>query len=92
MKIKVTVGEDFIISLYSNPTTGYMWEANYDSRFIKLTKKDFYLRPNALVGAGGLDLFEFEPYKPGNTEISMLYKRPWEKAPIEKRVYKINIS
>lgn len=91
MEIEVPVGENFIISLYSDPTTGYGWEAAYDSSFITLTKRAFYSQPHNPVGGGGLEAFEFEPYNAGYTEISMLYKRPWEKTPIERRVYKINI-
>jgi inhibitor of cysteine peptidase len=90
MEIEVFVGENFIVALYSNPTTGYKWEAEYDSDFVELIRQGYYVAPS--VASGGLDAFEFRPYKVGETHITMSYKRPWEGAPIRKEVYKIKIK
>jgi predicted secreted protein len=32
--VEVMVGENFIIALDSNPTTGYVWDAKFDTNFI----------------------------------------------------------
>jgi predicted secreted protein len=37
--VEVMVGENFIIALDSNPTTGYVWDAKFDTNFIKHDKE-----------------------------------------------------
>ena len=92
--VEVMVGEDFIIALDSNPTTGYIWEAKFNSNFIKHDKeidRKFY-SASERIGAGGKEEFKFQPLKSGKTEIIMLYKRVWEAEPIEKKVFNIEIK
>lgn len=92
--VEVMVGETFIISLDSNPTTGYVWEAQLDSNFIKHDREDdrtFYTASEE-IGAGGKEEFKFQPLKSGKTEIIMLYKRVWEAEPIEKKIFNIEIN
>ena len=31
-----------------------------------------------MVGAGGVEFFRFKALKSGQTEITMVYRRPWE--------------
>ena len=40
-EITAQVGEEFIIALESNPTTGYAWEAQYDSSILQLVDRRF---------------------------------------------------
>ena len=92
--VEVMVGESFIISLDSNPTTGYEWEVNFELNFIKHDEekdRKFY-RTSDEIGAGGKEEFEFQPLKSGKTEIIMRYKRVWEAEPIEKKVFNIEVK
>ena len=59
--MNVRLNEDFMLSLESN-TTGYVWEAIFDSTFLDL-KKDFKASDEKSVGAGGMEIFTFLPIK-----------------------------
>ena len=82
---------DFTISLESNPTTGYVWEASFDSAYLDLKKKDFKASDAKSVGAGGKEIFTFVPIRSGKTEITMVHKRPWESGSLEERKCPIEI-
>ena len=75
--ITVPVGVSFTISVSSNPSTGYSWEAGFDQSLLKLIKR--YTPSNSgLMGASGVENFEFEGMKPGSTDIYLNYKRSFE--------------
>jgi len=90
-EIRVPIQGKFIISLESNPTTGYVWEARFDTEFIQLIKRKFH--PSQGIGAGGIETFEFQASKCGEIGIKMLYKRPWTKdeSAIEKKIFQVKI-
>lgn len=90
--MEAKVQEAFSISLDSNPTTGYSWEADFDPDFIKLREKSFERGSSGAIGAGGSEKFTFLPLKAGETAIRMSYKRPWESKTAEERSFKIIIG
>jgi len=75
--ITVPVGVRFTISVSSNPSTGYSWEAGFDQSLLKLVKR-YTPSSSGLIGAGGVENFEFEGMRPGNTDIYLNYKRSFE--------------
>ena len=87
---EVIVDGTFIISLESNPTTGYSWQAEFDAEFLELVNEDFS-SDSALLGAGGIQKFEFLALKQGQVDVTMIYKRPWEEESIDKKVVPIKI-
>jgi len=85
------VGDSFILSLDSNPTTGYVWQAEFDDELLELMGTNFVLSSD-LIGAGGIESFEFRALKKGETEITMVYKRSWEEGYIDKVIYSVHIT
>jgi len=75
--ITVPVGVKFTISVKSNPSTGYGWEAGFDQSLLKLVKR-YIPSESGLIGASGVENFEFEGMRPGNTDIYLNYKRSFE--------------
>jgi inhibitor of cysteine peptidase len=75
--IKAETGEPFSIELESNPTTGFQWEASFDSSKIKLKDKEV-VPSGASFGAAGKEIFTFEPVAQGSSTIRLNYKRSWE--------------
>ena len=55
--ISVSVDQEFVIALDSNPTTGYDWEESYDESMLRLDETESKYVPDekaaGLVGAGG---------------------------------------
>jgi inhibitor of cysteine peptidase len=90
--MNVSLNNDFILSLESNPTTGYHWEATFSSAFLELKRRDFEVSDTGSIGKGGIEKFTFLPIKTGETEIIMIYKRPWESKPADERSFRIVID
>ncbi len=88
---EVAVGDSFSFSLDSNPTTGYMWSAHFNPEFLELVDTE-YEPSSDLIGAGGIESFEFRALNVGDTEITMVYERSWEEGYIEKAIYNVHIT
>jgi len=96
-QLTVKVNEKFKIKLESNPSTGYEWIPEYDSEFLKLIKSKYYLPKDIgetiAAGEPGTQKFVFKALKPGETDITMNYVRPWENCiPAEQIVYHVKIT
>ena len=89
--IQVAVGEEFALELAGNPTTGYMWQINADSRHLELLGQKFEAG-GAGVGAGGREVFHFRALAAGDTEIACEYRRPWDKETRDTKHYRVAIS
>jgi predicted secreted protein len=80
----VPVGQTFILSLPSNPSTGYSWNfaQTYDDKLLELTADNAYLSEedsgHLTVGQGGRSYWKFKALLNGTTEINLQYARPWE--------------
>ena len=95
--INVSVDQEFIIALESNPTTGYSWQASYDETALELVGGESTYEPGEasqedLVGAGGTESFRFKALKAGETDITMVYKRSWEEYFAEQKVFTVDIK
>jgi predicted secreted protein len=91
--VPATVGEDLLITLDSNATTGYSWEAEFDEHYFILRSKDFIGDRNGpKLGAAGKEVFTFTPIQAGEAAITMGYGRPWESRPIETKIFNYIIS
>jgi len=90
--ITVPVGISFTISVSSNPSTGYSWVASYDHSLLKLIKQ--YAPSNSgLMGASGVENFEFQGMRPGQTQVYLNYQRGWEpnSPTTETKTYNVTI-
>jgi inhibitor of cysteine peptidase len=95
--IDSSVNKQFIvlIALESNPSTGYSWQAEYNTEMLELIEQTFepgeYAKEN-IVGAGGTELFRFKALSKGQTDITFNYKRPWETEVLETKVFTVDIK
>jgi len=79
--IDIGANQEFVIALGSNPTTGYSWQESHDENMLQLMEKTYKPGKEAkqgAVGAGGVEYFRFKTLKTGETEITLVYRRPWE--------------
>ena len=92
--ISVGINQEFIIALDSNPTTGYDWEESHDDSLLSLVDDEYKPDEKAagLVGAGGTQYFRFKAIKTGQTEITLVYRRPWETEILEQKVFNVDIK
>ena len=93
-QIQISQNQKITITLDSNPTTGYIW-TNTDSsiKIIRQIKKTKFKASSKKMGAGGKQSFIFEAKDIGDTELKLIYHRPWEKniAPIDTFIVNIKI-
>lgn len=96
--IDVKKGEDFVIALESNPSTGYLWELveEPDSSILAFESMR-YVQPvteEGTVGAPGKELWRFDTLEAGSAKISFKYVRPWEKdaEPEKTAEFTVNVS
>lgn len=92
--IWVPLNDLLLITLESNPTTGYDWIFSVapDSRILKLLK--FYqevINPN-IVGSPSLEHWLYEAVGEGTTRIELVYKRPWEMTVPPEQTFSICIN
>jgi inhibitor of cysteine peptidase len=93
--ISVSLNQEFIVALNSNPTTGYTWQQNYDETMLKLVEKTYEQNKEAnppVVGAGGTEFFRFKSLKRGETEITLVYMRTWEAQSADHKVFTVKIK
>eukprot|EP00027_Filamoeba_sp_ATCC50430_P017031 CAMPEP_0168578628 /NCGR_PEP_ID=MMETSP0413-20121227/21435_1 /TAXON_ID=136452 /ORGANISM="Filamoeba nolandi, Strain NC-AS-23-1" /LENGTH=94 /DNA_ID=CAMNT_0008612489 /DNA_START=32 /DNA_END=312 /DNA_ORIENTATION=+ len=75
----VKKGETFTVSVPSNVTTGYSWEPKtVDDSKVRLVKSEYQRPSGNLMGAPGHHEFTFEAVGNGESQIELIYKRPWE--------------
>ena len=94
--INARAGENFIITLESNPTTGYSWQLAkpLDEKIVQLVGSEYVPSKTDLVGAGGMEKWTFLAVKKGTTRVSLKYVRPWEKdkPPAEENTFLIKVN
>lgn len=80
--IEVKVGQEFNITLESNPSTGYGWQLSkpLNETILNLIGSEYKPSEESglIVGAGGTEIWTFRAVKSGTAEISLKYVRPWE--------------
>lgn len=92
INLEAQIGEIFDISLESNPSTGFSWQARYDQDYFELVDQRFETS-SELIGAGGKEIFSFKALKLGDKFIDFDYLRTFEKDQVQKsESYKILIK
>jgi len=87
-QVELKAGQALIISLVSNPTTGFGWHvAEIDESILKQVGEVEFAQEaggEQLVGAGGIETLRFEAIASGTTTLTLTYDRAWEDQPPEE--------
>ena len=77
---QVKAGEQIIIELEGNPSTGYTWEAKgLDTRLVRQVDDPVFKSSNpGLIGSGGSLTLNFKILKAGSTTLTLFHQRSWE--------------
>jgi inhibitor of cysteine peptidase len=82
--VDVAVGETLTVELPSNPSTGYSWQV-IDPGPCDEPEAAEYIegqQDEALVGASGIERFEFTRSSADPGDITLEYRRPWDDASV----------
>jgi len=84
--IELGVGEELVIELTGNPTTGYNWYVTgVDETVLQVQGEPAFTADSSALGSGGMLALSFKALAAGETMLSMAYQRAWEVgiAPLE---------
>lgn len=91
--VELTAGQKLVLSLESNPTTGFDWEVSeIDEDVIKQSGESEYKSESDLIGAGGVRTFTFEAVTAGTSALKLIYHRSWEKDIPPEQVFTVTIN
>jgi inhibitor of cysteine peptidase len=93
--ISVSAGQEFLIAIPSNPTTGYSWTGKSSSGVITILGSAYQAPTGTgkpLMGAGGEQIFVCKANKPGTAQITFGYARPWQKGVKPARTMTFNAT
>lgn len=80
--VTLVVGQDLLVTLDSNPTTGYDWlvDTAPDAAVLTLSERLYVPTPvdPGIAGSGGATTTRFTAVAAGTTSIVLRYKRSWE--------------
>lgn len=86
--------ENARISMIGNPTTGYSWEYSQNpDGIVSVQESQTYLGEGEIVGAPSRFDYVLSPVKDGETTLTFVYRRSWEKdEPLEESSYKVEVK
>lgn len=90
-KIIVRKGQEFTITLDSNPTSGFKWVPAFNTYTINIISHNFQPTSPILIGSPGKDVFTFKAISSGATVLKMGYKRNWEQQFVAEKNYFIDV-
>lgn len=78
--LSLHTGQTLIVSLPSNPATGYRWNLQEAStaQLTSLGPEVFSTPDSDLVGGDGISTWRFEAQDAGAGRLLLTYQRPWE--------------
>jgi inhibitor of cysteine peptidase len=77
--VEVAVGEQIVLELEGNATTGYTWAVTaVDPAILAPAGDPDYQSESDADGAGGTYTFRFDAVGPGETEVVLKYFPSWE--------------
>jgi inhibitor of cysteine peptidase len=79
-QIELSPGDSLVVTLDSNPSTGFSWSIAGISAeaVIEKASNEFQGADTGMMGAGGQEVWTFKALDKGTSTIEMQYSRPWE--------------
>ena len=92
-EVEIAEGGVLIVTLESNPTTGYQWELSEitGNDILELVSSEFQPAETGLVGAGGTEVWTFKALARGEATINLEYSRPWEGGEKGEKTFSLNV-
>jgi len=95
-QVELEQGQILVITLESNPTTGYRWEQAETQEFILEQMGEAEFKPSdtgepPLVGTGGWEIFRFKAISAGEMTLQLVYHRPLEEGVEPLKTFSIQV-
>ena len=91
--IELSPGDTLIISIETNPGTGYSWRVGKNDGAILKYVEQFIFPPKSTVpGAPALQRIKFRALSAGTDSLELEYVRPWEKGVAPAKTYSVTVA
>ncbi|MHC4532825.1 MAG: protease inhibitor I42 family protein [Planctomycetota bacterium] len=96
-QIELEQSQILVVTLESNPTTGYSWQqAENQEPFLEQMGESEFIPPDEgeppIVGAGGWEIFRFKAISAGNMTLQLVYRRPWEEGVEPVKTFTLDLA
>ncbi|HEY3163389.1 MAG TPA: protease inhibitor I42 family protein [Candidatus Limnocylindrales bacterium] len=82
----VTVGDELVVALDETPTSGYRWALEaFDDSIVALRDRTFVGPDHERLGAAGSRRFRIAVIGPGETALTFVNRRSWERDAVGDR-------
>ncbi|MGW1786104.1 protease inhibitor I42 family protein [Streptomyces sp. NPDC002143] len=88
--IHVSPGDEVVVQLPRNATTGYSWSVQRVDGALEVTGDAYELFGQPSPGAGGRQVVRIRAAAAGEGLVRLVLKRPWESAVLERRDVRIS--
>jgi inhibitor of cysteine peptidase len=76
--VGVHPGDELVVRLSENPTTGYRWHIDRADGPLHLETDAYHPAPSVQIGSGGVREFRFRAAAAGSARLELKYWQPWE--------------
>jgi len=92
--VSLFAGQELIIQLDGNPTTGYTWETkDLDTNLFRQVGDVQFTSSNPkLVGSGGVQTLTLKVLNTGTGTLTLIYHRPWEKDVQPAKTFSVTVT
>jgi inhibitor of cysteine peptidase len=78
-QLAIRVGDELLVELPENPTTGYRWQLNSSGdASLTLDRDEFELPTNSTAGSGGTRHISLRASSTGHSQLRLELRRAWE--------------
>jgi inhibitor of cysteine peptidase len=90
--VGLEVGDTLEVVLPAKPSTGYIWEAGfYNQSVLKPYGEPEFSGSSTKVGAEESQKLHFEAIGEGETDLVLVYHRPFESDAADQQTFKVNV-
>jgi inhibitor of cysteine peptidase len=92
--ITLRIGEELVLNLECNPSTGYDWFlTDAKNPVLSSLGKPAYVQGRSTPGAGGIESWNFRASAAGTQTLKLEYRRPWEKntSPAKTAIFQVTV-
>ncbi len=91
--VSLKEGDTLTVKLASNPSTGYSWGLkSVDAAVLDALGKPEYKQERNIPGGGGIETWRFQAVAAGQTTLTLIYHRSWEKDSPPDRTFTLNVT
>ena len=91
--IELRAGDKLEVTLPGNPTTGFQWDVSYgNTTILQPSGESKFEPPSSAIGHGGQITLRFAAVGSGQTELKLIYHRPFEQDVPPAQTFEVTVT